>query len=106
MATLKNMDKGESGMLLKGEEGEIEDNFNQAKILNCTDYKELLWPMFKSLCKIKEWKRTWKSGKTNKIRDQVLDTLYVVAHKHRIIILTNKTIQQICRDQPKPKCWF
>lgn len=50
--------KGESGMLLKEEGGEIDDNFNLAKILNCTGYKEFLWPMSKSLCKIKEWKCT------------------------------------------------
>lgn len=60
MATFKNMrgTREKSGMLLKGEGGEIDDNFNLAKILNCADYKEFVWPMSKSLCKIKEWKCT------------------------------------------------
>lgn len=92
-------------MLLK-EGGEIDDNFNLAKILNCTDYKEFVWPMSKSLCKIKEWKWTWKLGKAKKkkyIRDQALGALYAVACKHRVIILINKTIQQIFTDQPKPQ---
>lgn len=53
-------------MLLKEEGGEIDDNFNLAKILNCTDYKEFVWPMSKSLCKIKEWKCTWKLEQAKK----------------------------------------
>lgn len=60
MATSENMrgTREKSGMLLKEEGGEIDDNFNLAKILNYTDYKEFVWPMSKSLCKIKEWKCT------------------------------------------------
>lgn len=68
MATFKNMrgTREKSGMLLKEEGGEIDDNFNLAKILNCTDYKEFVWPMSKSLCKIKEWKCTWKLQQAKK----------------------------------------
>lgn len=39
------------------------------------------------------------------MRDQALGILYAAACKHRVIILINKTIQQMFRDQPKPKCW-
>lgn len=68
MATFKNMrGTGEkSGILLKEEGGEMDDNFNLAKILNCTDYKEFVWPMSKSLCKIKEWKCPWKLEQVKK----------------------------------------
>lgn len=68
MATFKNMrnTREKSGMLLKEEGGEIDDNFNLAKILSCTDYKEFIWPMSNSLCKIKEWKCTWKLEQAKK----------------------------------------
>lgn len=45
-------------MFFKEEGDKIDDNFNLAKILNFTDYRELVWPISKSLCKIKEWKHT------------------------------------------------
>lgn len=55
MATLKNVrNTREKVGLLKEEGGETDDNFNLDKILNCIHYKEFVWPMSKSLCKIKE----------------------------------------------------
>lgn len=56
--------------------------------------------------KLKSGNALESQGKLKKIRDQALDALYAVARKHRVIILINKTIQQIFRDQPKPKCWL